>query len=332
MPDINFNDTYDELSNLAIDPAEMKADEEPKKAKDLKFLEEVKKILTAKYGDVFTTAKKAEAEGLRIIDRTFTIDRPRTINLPEIEEAASLIDERLLGAFANTRDLVYKIYIYYWPTGNEYHVELYGDDACFKYYGLAGYRNYYQGYENKPEGFIKDREEKRAYYQQLLDNIDAETERKKQSLQRSIDQETEWINFMKAHTKGYEAEVKEAPTEALKNNTDIKQPLQEAFSFTDKILEKVLRRLVKLLNNDEYTSDCVSDIFDKVLDAIETYLQKRGKTPNDYLKDNAAITDAKLAAGKSFVFNKVSMIDACKEAIKQYIIKDNYHNVVDATH
>ena len=211
MPNINFNDTYDELSNLAIDPAEMKADEEPKKAKDLKFLEEVKKILTAKYGDVFTTAKKAEAEGLRIIDRTFTIDRPRTINLPEIEEAASLIDERLLGAFANTRDLVYKIYIYYWPTGNEYHVELYGDDACFKYYGLAGYRNYYQGYENKPEGFIKDREDKRAAYQRELDNIDAETERKKQSLQRSIDQETEWIDFMKAHTKGYEAEVKPEP-------------------------------------------------------------------------------------------------------------------------
>ena len=211
MPRIEFNDTYDELSNLAVDPADMKKDEEPKKAKDLKFLEEVKKILADKYGDVFTTAKKAEAEGLKTIDRTFTVDRPRTITIPKIEEAAKLIDENILKGFNGTRDLVYKIYIYYWPTNNEYHVDLYGDDACDKYYSLAGYRNYYQGYENKPEGFIKDREDKRAYYQQQLDNIDAETERKKKSLQRSIDQETEWINFMKAHTKGYETEKEQKP-------------------------------------------------------------------------------------------------------------------------
>ena len=100
MPDINFNDTYDELSNLA-----------PKAVSREEFIPMVEKAVKEQYGDIICTEEEAKAKGL--IDYNFCyMELPKTEADIEYSINGNLYEiDSLIGTLKWSKGLEYKLAI-----------------------------------------------------------------------------------------------------------------------------------------------------------------------------------------------------------------------------
>jgi len=189
MPDINFNDTYDELSNLAVDPAEMKKDDiDIGKAK--KFFDLIKETITEKYGDIICSPRQAKALGL--IDYTYH-DWPIFLDDNDsIPDIMKIVEETLQG-LAYSKDIAYKLALYYHPSKKAYSLKLFVDENGKIYRQMSDWMC--------PADIIEDNEREIKKNEKELSEFEAKKAREKKAIEDIIEKDKKEIQFIKDHTQ-----------------------------------------------------------------------------------------------------------------------------------